>query len=48
MVDRFHRAIVHGEPLEPSFAVDAVEVQAVLDAARASSAAGRRMAVERA
>jgi predicted dehydrogenase len=47
MVARLHAAITRGEPLEPSFEVDAVAVQAALDAARASSAAGSRVAVER-
>lgn len=45
MVDRLHRAIAHGEPLSPSFAADAVPVQAALDAVRASSAAGAPIAV---
>jgi len=45
MVDRLHRAIEHGEPLEPSFAADAVPVQAALDAARASSERGARLAI---
>ena len=46
MVDRLHRAIRHGEPLEPSFAADAVPVQCALDACRASSRAGTRVVVE--
>jgi len=46
MVERLHRAIDRGEPLEPSFAADAVAVQAALDAARASSAGGTRVRVE--
>ncbi|MFN8586994.1 MAG: Gfo/Idh/MocA family oxidoreductase [Candidatus Eisenbacteria bacterium] len=46
MVERLHRAIVHGEPLEPNFRDDAVPVQCALDAARESSAEGRRVAVE--
>lgn len=36
LADRLHRAIVHGEPMEPDFD-DAVAVQSVLDAARISS-----------
>jgi len=36
LVDRLHRAIVSGEPMEPNFD-DAVAVQSVLDAARISS-----------
>jgi predicted dehydrogenase len=46
MVDRLHAAIDRGEPLEPSFAADAVPVQAALDAARASSAGGTRVVIE--
>ena len=46
MVERLHAAVTRGEPLVPSFATDAVPVQAALDAARASSSAGARMAVE--
>jgi predicted dehydrogenase len=46
VVDRLHSAIARGVPLVPGFAADAVPVQAALDAARASSAAGRRVAVE--
>lgn len=46
MVERLHRAIVHGEPLAPEFGADAVPVQFALDAARASSAAGTRVAVD--
>ena len=45
MVARLHRAIDAGEPLEPSFATDAVAVQAVLDAVRESSRTGARAAV---
>ncbi len=45
MVDRLYRAIVHGEPLEPSFEADAVPVQCALDACRLSSEAGTRVAV---
>jgi len=45
MVERLHRAIVHGEPLEPDFAADAVPVQCALDACRLSSEAGTRVAV---
>lgn len=48
MVDRLHRAIALGEPLQPNFADDAVPVQCALDAARESSARGARVAVERA
>ena len=48
LVDRLHRAIADGEPLSPSFADDAVPVQCALDACRASSVAGARVAVERA
>lgn len=48
MVDRLHRAIAAGEALEPNFADDAVPVQCALDAARESSAAGARVAVEQA
>jgi predicted dehydrogenase len=45
MVERLHRAIVHGELLEPGFASDAVPVQCALDACRLSSEAGTRVAV---
>jgi predicted dehydrogenase len=45
LVDRLHRAITHGEPLEPSFADDAVPVQCALDACRLSSEAGARVDV---
>jgi len=45
LVDRLHRAITRGEPLEPSFAADAVPVQCALDACRLSSEAGARVAV---
>ena len=48
LVDRLHRAIASGEALAPSFAADAVPVQCALDACRASSAAGARVAVDRA
>jgi len=48
LVDRLHRAIAHGEPLSPNFADDAVPVQCALDACRASSIAGARVAVDRA
>jgi predicted dehydrogenase len=48
LVDRLHRAIAHGEPLSPNFADDAVAVQCALDACRASSVAGARVAVDRA
>jgi predicted dehydrogenase len=44
MIERLHRAIVDGEPMRPDFD-DAVAVQSALDAARASSAAGTRVAV---
>lgn len=45
MVDRLHRAITMGESMSPSFAADAVPVQAALDAVRASSLAGSPIAV---
>ena len=45
MVERLHRAIVHGEPLSPGFAEDGVPVQCALDACRLSSEAGTRVAV---
>lgn len=45
MADRLHRAIRHGEPLDPSFAADGVPVQCALDACRSSSEAGTRVAV---
>ena len=48
LVDRLHRAVTSGELLSPSFADDAVAVQCGLDACRASSAAGARVAVDRA
>jgi predicted dehydrogenase len=48
LVDRLHRAIANGEALSPNFADDAVAVQCALDACRASSAAGARVAVDRA
>jgi predicted dehydrogenase len=47
LVDRLHRAIANGEALSPNFADDAVAVQCALDACRASSAAGARVAVDR-
>lgn len=46
MVARLHRAIDAGEPLEPSFAADAVAVQGVLDAVRESSRTGARVEVQ--
>jgi len=46
LIDRLHRALEGGEPMQPDFD-DAVAVQAVLDAARASSAAGTRVDVAR-
>lgn len=46
MVERLHRAIEGRAPMEPDFD-DAVAVQSALDAARASSAAGARVRVER-
>jgi predicted dehydrogenase len=46
MVERMHRALEGGVPCEPSLD-DGVAVQAVLDAARASSAAGTRIEVMR-
>jgi predicted dehydrogenase len=46
LIGRLHRAITAGEPLSPSFADDAVPVQCALDACRASSVAGARVAVE--
>ena len=46
LVDRLHRSIRRGEPLVPGFAADAVPVQCALDACRASSVAGTRVAVE--
>jgi len=45
LLDRLHRALVGGEAMEPNFD-DAVAVQSALDAARASSAAGRAIAIE--
>jgi predicted dehydrogenase len=45
VVARLYAAIDRGDPLVPGFAADAVPVQAALDAARASSAAGKRVAV---
>jgi predicted dehydrogenase len=46
MVDRLHRAIDAGEPLEPSFAADAVAVQSVLDALREASRTGGTVEVD--
>jgi predicted dehydrogenase len=46
IVDRLHRAMRGEAPMAPNFD-DAVAVQCVLDAARASAAAGARIAVER-
>lgn len=45
LVGRLHRAIDAGEPLEPSFAADAVAAQAVLDAVRESGRTGARAEV---
>ena len=45
MVERLYRALRGERPMEPSFD-DAVAVQSALDAARASSASGARVAVE--
>jgi predicted dehydrogenase len=45
LIDRLHRAVCRGEPMQPNFD-DAVAVQSALDAARASSAAATRVAVE--
>lgn len=45
MADTLHRALEGQAPMEPSFD-DAVAVQSVLDAARASQAAGARIGVE--
>src|SRR5207244_3296090 len=42
IVEKLHRAITAGEPMEPNFD-DAVAVQTALDAARASSASGTRV-----
>src|SRR5439155_15369101 len=46
LLNRLHRAITEGAALDPGFAADAVPVQCALDACRASSAAGTRVAVE--
>lgn len=46
LVQRLHAAITLGQPLSPDFAADAVPVQCALDACRASSVAGARVAVE--
>lgn len=45
MAGRLHQALEGGRPMEPDFD-DAVAVQSALDAARASSDAGARVAVE--
>jgi predicted dehydrogenase len=45
LLERFHRAIVAGEPMSPGFD-DAVAVQSALDAARASSDRGTWVGVE--
>jgi predicted dehydrogenase len=45
MVGRFHDALCGLQPMEPDFD-DAVAVQSVLDAARASSDAGTRMRID--
>ncbi|MFI5371876.1 MAG: Gfo/Idh/MocA family protein [Candidatus Eisenbacteria bacterium] len=45
VVDRLHAAITRGETMEPSLD-DGVAVQSVIDAARESSEAGSRIAVE--
>jgi len=45
LVERLHAALSGAAPMSPNFD-DAVAVQAALDAVRASSAAGRRVAVE--
>lgn len=45
LVDRLYRAIRHEQPMEPDFG-DAVAVQSALDAARLSSDAGTRVAIE--
>ena len=45
MVERLHRAITEGSPMEPDFS-DAVAVQSALDAARLSSEAGGWVKVE--
>jgi predicted dehydrogenase len=45
LLERLARALRGGEPMAPNFD-DAVAVQSALDAARASSAAGVRMAIE--
>lgn len=44
LVAKLHRAIVHGDPLDPDFR-DAVAVQSALDAARLSSASNARVDV---
>ena len=46
LIERLHGALEGREPMEPNLD-DAVAVQAVLDAARASSAAGSRLAISR-
>jgi predicted dehydrogenase len=45
MVERLHRALRGEAPMEPDFD-DAVAVQSALDAARESSEAGARVAIE--
>ena len=45
LVDRLHAAIDTGAVLSPSFVADALPVQCALDAARASSESGTRVAV---
>ena len=45
LLKRFHAAIREGQPMEPNFD-DAVAVQSALDAARRSSDAGARVAVD--
>ena len=45
MVERLYRALKGERPMEPSFD-EAVAVQSALDAARASSDSGARVAVE--
>jgi predicted dehydrogenase len=45
VVARLYAAIDRGDPLVPGFAADAVPVQAALDAARASSSSGVRVAL---
>ena len=45
LVQKLYEAIDTGAPLSPDFATDAVPVQSALDAARAASEAGTRVAV---